>query len=290
MLTNLIQECWVAVTSNCSDFLLRVGGGELFNGLLPLDEEALEGGDALLQPVHGDLAAAAGGQGRRQLGHVRVQLVPAHAQGLSLGLNQSLISLWNVCTMNRGDIFHEQDFNISYQAKHTWVSASPCLISLYFSSAMSSLSPSSSLYSASRSGSGNCSASSLRPLDFASSWPMRREHYTSWPMRGKCVANVYLAGLHPGTRLLHQHQHPLLHAVEHVLEGCDGLHGVTMSRCHDRVRTECGVTRDTRGWLRPVTSGAGVMGWHAGVTSAGRGRGHHRREEFIFIRFRWIRE
>ena len=81
------------VTSNCSDFLLRVGGGELLNGLLPLDEEALEGGDALLQPVHGDLAAATGGQGRGQLRHVRVQLVPAHAQGLSLGLNKSRISL-----------------------------------------------------------------------------------------------------------------------------------------------------------------------------------------------------
>ena len=70
-----------------------MGGGELLNGLLPLNEEALEGADALLQPVHGDLAAAARGQGRGQLRHVRVQLVPAHAQGLSLGLNQSVYKM-----------------------------------------------------------------------------------------------------------------------------------------------------------------------------------------------------
>ena len=60
-------------------------------------------------------------------------------------------------------------FIVERRVCHTWVSARPCLISLYFSSAISSLSPSSSVYSASRSGSGNSSASSLSPLDLASS-------------------------------------------------------------------------------------------------------------------------
>ena len=69
-----------------------MGRGELLDGLLPLDEQVLEGGDALLEPVHSDLAAAARGQRRRQLRHVRVQLVPTHAQRLSLGLiNQSVV-------------------------------------------------------------------------------------------------------------------------------------------------------------------------------------------------------
>ena len=66
-----------------------MGRGELLDGLLPLDEQVLEGGDALLEPVHSDLAAAARGQRRRQLRHVRVQLVPTHAQGLSFGLNNN---------------------------------------------------------------------------------------------------------------------------------------------------------------------------------------------------------
>ena len=67
------------------DITEHVTGTDL-DGCLSLDEEALEGVDALLEPVHGDLAAAARGERLRQLGHVRVQLVPAHTQRLRLGL------------------------------------------------------------------------------------------------------------------------------------------------------------------------------------------------------------
>ena len=63
----------------------HVTGTDL-DGCLSLDEEALEGVDALLKSVHGDLAAAPRGERLRQLGHVRVQLVPAHTQRLRLGL------------------------------------------------------------------------------------------------------------------------------------------------------------------------------------------------------------
>ena len=66
----------------------NVTGTDL-DGCLALDEEALEGVDALLEPVHGDLAAAARGERLRQLSHVRVQLVPAHTQRLRLGLVNS---------------------------------------------------------------------------------------------------------------------------------------------------------------------------------------------------------
>ena len=66
----------------------NVTGPDL-DGCLSLDEEALEGVDALLEPVHGDLAAAPRGERLRQLGHVRVQLVPAHTQRLRLGLVNS---------------------------------------------------------------------------------------------------------------------------------------------------------------------------------------------------------
>ena len=75
--------------TKCSDLFLRVVGGDSLDGLVSLDEEALEGGDALLQAVHRDLAAAPRGQRRRQLRHVRVQLVPAHAKSLSLGLDNN---------------------------------------------------------------------------------------------------------------------------------------------------------------------------------------------------------
>ena len=70
------------------DITENVTGTDL-DGCLPLDEEALEGVDALLEPVHGDLAAAPRGERLRQLGHVRVQLVPAHTQRLRLGLATS---------------------------------------------------------------------------------------------------------------------------------------------------------------------------------------------------------
>ena len=68
------------------------------DGCLPLDEEALEGVDALLEPVHGDLAAAPRGKRLRQLGHIRVQLVPAHTQRLRLGLVTSKRFIVNLYT------------------------------------------------------------------------------------------------------------------------------------------------------------------------------------------------
>ena len=69
---------------------MLTGSNIYLNSRPPLYEEILQSSDALLQSVHGDLAATTACQSGRELAHVLVKLVPADTQSLSFCLNSNV--------------------------------------------------------------------------------------------------------------------------------------------------------------------------------------------------------
>ena len=110
----------------------------------------------------------------------------------------------------------------------TCVSARLCRIWLYLSRASSSLSPSSSVYSASKSGSSKLSTSLWRSC---SNKFLVAGSIHCWPLYlGLCQE---LAGLDPGAGLLDEHRHPTAHIFKQLLHCNNALLAWVSFNCID---------------------------------------------------------